>query len=369
MTKSLRMKFTGNAVLTPAYPDETDGHLLPKDGPLVAIMPGARRRRPGVFERQQIDAQFAFLYFEYAQLVLQQNDDRDADYKYPDETNIRTGVAFLEREEISLEVGAGRLTFVEGSTTGSPQVGSRETKWIARWKDFSFGRGKLKPGVLHGHDDYVRVVMPTGEVSAGFVGDPIARIDFDYANIDQGETSIVFPYAQEIVLTVDFADSAQFVRLRCDPFGGGRTSYFTFTWGGRSTIELLFGNGSLASLQSVLTGSIAGHNHVGDYDAEFDVIYDIADCLPDTPNHRLPLPHIMSFEILRIPCIATMIDSDSGTFAPATADVLDLKERREAPSPSADTFPPPKDEPTTTSSDARTMFRPRTLPTQGRQRR
>lgn len=302
MSKTLRMSFTGNAVLTPAYPDD----LQPRNGPLTAIMPGARRRRKALFDHQQINAQFAFLQFDYPQLVVEALNDRDADYIYPSEEDKQQGLCFLEREQVFLQVEDGPLTFRDGDVTAYPTVDSHETKYIARWDDFALGNAKLKPGVLERFDDYVRVVIPHGEITAGFVAEPIARIEFDYGPV----TPVALPYAQEIVVTIEFEDAVTEVTLRCDPFPpfmeNEESSFLTFTWGGRPSIDLLFGNGSLASIYSVLTGPIAGHDHLGDYDDEFNVLYDIVDCKEDDDG-RQPLPHIKSSEVLRIPCISSMI--------------------------------------------------------------
>lgn len=310
MTKVLRMKFTGNAVLTPDYPDG----LEPINGPLYAVMPGARRRRNSPFVGQQIDAQFAFVMFPYQQLIVKASNDRDADYKYPDVATARTGICFLEREDLAVEAtpAENQLTFQAGDTSGFPTIGATETKWIARWRDFaSGGRAALKPTVLTSPGDYVRVRMPAGHVTAGFVAEPIARLDFDY-----GLAPVPRPYAQEIVVTMTFADTVPSVTLSCQPFpgSGGQPTFLTFGWFGSPSIDLLFGNGSLASIQSVLTTPIAGHDHQGDYDVEFDVLYDAVNCLPDNAG-RLPLPHLKSFEILRVPCIASMIDQSNAGFA------------------------------------------------------
>jgi hypothetical protein len=376
MTKILRMKFTGNAVLTPEYPDDLEEEDY---GPLVAIMPGARRRRQGLFSRPQIDAQFAFVKFDYAQLVVTGPKDRDADYKYPEETDVHTGVCFLEREEIYFDIPPieSTLTFVPGDVSGTAQIGSTQTQWIARWKDFSFGRGALYADVVGSKTrDCVQVTIPGGEVSAEFIAEPIARIDFDYGN--PGEPSYVRPYAQQVVVTMTFDDSRPYVRLRSDPFNpvtNEESSYLTFIWGGRSTIDLVFGNGSMSSLQSLLSGSFAGHDHQGDYDSEFQALYDIVDCPPDTPNQRQPLPHILSFEISHIPCISTMIGAptpvegpknEAAAFAASVSSTATFAspERAGVPSPNAEIIPSPKADPI-----GNTQFKSRTLPSQGRQRR
>jgi hypothetical protein len=253
-----------------------------------------------------------FVVFPYLQLVVPSDrQGRSADFKYPDETAPSMGVCFFENEELTIEESPieHSLTFVPGSVVGMfPRVGSSETNFVARWADFAQGRASLKSGVLDQSGDFVRVQMPGGRVSSGFVAEPIALIDFDYI-----APRTPFPFAQEIVVSMTFADSVNAVSLRCDPFDGKfQESVLTFTWGGRPSIDLLFGNGSLASLQSVLSGSTAGHDHQGDFDIEFDVMFDIIDCPPDGQG-RQPLPHIRSSEVLHVPCTSTMIASGTGT--------------------------------------------------------
>ena len=340
MSKYLKMKFTGNAVLTPEYPD----NLNAINGPAHAIMPGARQRRQSEFHGQQIDAQFIFVTFPYAQLVVAADNDRDADYKYPTVITADTGVCFLEEEAIVVETTSqsDTLTFVNGDTSSFPTVNSHETGRIARWTDFSHGAGALKDGIPETPGHYVLVTIPGGEISSGYVSNQIARIDMDY-----GDVSEAAPYAQEIVVSIPFDDSVTSVSLSCTPFPGSyaQPSFLTFIWGGRPSIDLLFGNGSMASLQSVLSGDVAGHDHQGDYDVEFDVLYDIIDC-PADGNGRRPLPHIRSTEVLHVPCISSMIGQ------PGTGSVT------KAPPTSV----------TNSSDGAQPKWQPRTLPTQRRKR-
>ncbi|HYI11148.1 MAG TPA: hypothetical protein VEK57_18975 [Thermoanaerobaculia bacterium] len=303
MPKYLRVAFTGNAVLTPDYPDD----YQPIFGPLTAVMPGARQRRPSTFRTDPIHAQFAFLKFPYPHLVLENDEHRDADYKFPDVRDATTGLCFLEREELRLVTPASNvLTFDPTIPTHYPTTASTETEWVARWRDFALGgNARLRPGVLTGEGDYVRVVLPGGDVTASFVGEPIARIDFDYG--------APYPrvYAQEIVVTLTFDDSIPSVILEALPFQGtgARPSFFEFRWYDSPEISIQFGNGSMASIENVLRGSFAGLDHEGDFDLEFEVLYDIVDCNEDDPFfRRLPVPRVISREVLRIPCIATMLE-------------------------------------------------------------
>lgn len=372
MSKYLKMRFTGNAVLTPDYPDDlANGPAIP--GPLYAIMPGARRRRKSAFDGQQIDAQFAFVIFDNRQLMVDGTDDRRPDYKYLRGDNTELGVCFLERENVLVTTGptSDSITFVNGNTSGFPNLNSSETQRIARWKDFAFKRAYLKPHVLEDPttiSDYVRVIMPGGQVASGYISNQIAKVDFDFY-----QTSTPAAYAQEIVVTIPFEDSAQNVTLSCTPFPGSaeKTTSLTFIWGGRPSIDLLFGNGSMASLQSVLDGSIAGRDHEGDYDVEFEVLYDIIDCTIDGDSYR-PLPHIRSAEILRIPCISSMIGQQSGDsstdatparkITPRTNTAVAGSGSEESPSTTPAT-------PATTTVTKKTDRKPRTLQSQGRQRR
>lgn len=321
MTKVLKMSFTGSAILTPAYPTD----LSPIDGPLTALMPGARRVRRSTFE-DQINAQFTFVVFPYRHLVHESQDERDADYKYPDIKNVTTGLVFLEREEMRIEAFVsdrpngelpnGIISFDTSPSTGTPSVNSTGAGYIARWEDFAAGGNSRVVWGLHGEGDFVRIIIPAGEVSSGFVGEPIARINFDY-----GQDSPTKAYAQKIVVTMFFDDVFTDVTLNSTVFGGGpRDPYkLRFRWYDKSSIELLFANASLESMLNVLRGSFVGQDHEGDYDLEFEVLYDpderpnpnrprLIHVRPDAEG-RLPLPQIRSLETLRVPCIASMITS------------------------------------------------------------
>lgn len=302
MSKFLNLKFTGSIVVTPEYPDDVQQQICP---PLIAMMPGARRRRRSGFRGKQVDAQFAFVVFDYGQILKDGESARDADYKYPSIDTVSQGVCFLEREDLLVNVEPSPIRFVDGDTSLPPTVSSRETKRIARWSDFSNGNGQLKARVLQDHGEYARVVMPAGTVSSGYVSGLVTRIDFDY-----GDAPRAAAYAHEIVVSIEFPDDSPSVDLQCIPFPGStdQSSTLTFTWGAKPSIDLLFGNGTLASLSNVLTDAVAGQDHGGDYDVDFNAIYDIVNCLPDA-HGRTPLPHIENLEILRVPCAPTMIGS------------------------------------------------------------
>ena len=360
MTKLLNLSFTGNAALTPEYPD----NLKPITGPLKAIMPGARRQRPSLFDGQHINSQFVFLLFPFRQLVVSRGRlSRSTDYKHPNETAPETGVCFFESEQITIQSTkppreGNQLYFVEGDVTKRfPKVGSKETAWIARWTDFSFGYGSLKPETLTDPGDYVRMVMNGGIVSAGVSHEPIARLDFDYdRKVDP------FPYAQQIVLTMTFDDDVENVDLVCTPFSKtADTTTLTFTWGGRPSIDLFFGNGSLASLQSVLAGSVSGHDHEGDFDVEFDVMLDIIKCRADAQG-RQPLPHIRSAEVSHVPCTAAMVAM------PSTFDFSSVSTTDDTIIAPADTKKTARTE-ADAQRDGTATFLPRKLAAEPRQRR
>ncbi|MBV8547409.1 MAG: hypothetical protein JO093_08715 [Acidobacteria bacterium] len=313
MPKILKLAFTGNAVLTPEYPE----NLQPIDGPLYAVMPGARRVRQSDFPNNQINAQLAFLTFPYRNLVVEVADDRDADYKHPDIRDTKTGLCFLQREHlfISPHPLENKLTFDDSAATDFPTKTSTGVKYVAQWSHFADGGGSaLKKGFLSGDGDYVRVQIDGGEVSASFVGEPIALIDFDY-----GQNSDKRAYAQEIVITMTYPDETEFFQLQSRPFTGEAPgpSALKFYWYDSPEIKILFGNGSLASINSVLSGSFAGNNHEGDYDLEFEVLYNVVDVKPDQLG-RLPLPQIVSSEILHVPCVASMVSPPKSTETPTT---------------------------------------------------
>lgn len=325
--KTLKIAFTGSTVLTPAYPTG----LADVPGPLTAIMPGARRMRASS-RKDPINAQFAFIVFPYDHLVIDDEKHRDADYKYPGVRNTRTGVCFLEREHLTIDPKPKEqvLSFDKTPANGSPSVGSSGAEWIARWEDFAEGKAKLKLKAVGKDADVVRVELPAGKVSAAFVAEPIARINFGY-----GSHPATFPYAQTIVVTLTFKEEVSAVTLVSTGLGGkgADPSRLKLAWHGRTEMEILFGNGSLASLDNMLRNSFVGHDHEGDLDLEFEIIYDVVDC--PTIGGKRPLPRIKSHEILQVPCVSSMITATeepariSGkTNADITSAVADTDDRR-----------------------------------------
>jgi hypothetical protein len=302
MPKTLKLAFTGNAVLTPEYPDD----LQPIAGPLYAVMPGARRVRQSDFHKNQINAQFAFVTFPYRHLVVKDETDRDADHKHPDTRDTKIGLCFLQREHLDIYPPPlnGELTFDDSSTADFPTTATTGVKRAARWSDFASDGEPELYDVLNSEGDYARIRIPAGHVSSGFVTEPIALIGFDYGNFPPPPTA----YAQEIVVTLTYPDDTPSVFLYASPFAGEATepSTLRFDFYDASEIKILFGNGSLASMISVLNGSFAGNDHEGDYDVEFEVLYDVVDC-PEDQNNLLPLPQILSNEILHVPCVASMV--------------------------------------------------------------
>lgn len=317
MTRTLNIAFTGNAVLTPAYSDPP--RFPPIDGPLVAVLPGARRVRRSTFPTDQINAQFAFLKFPYRHLVRESGEDRDADYKHPDLRNVKAGLCIFEEEDLQLVTRPKetQLTFDPSATTDPPTIGSSGTGYIARWGDFAAGgESRIRDNVLQGNVDAVRVTLPGGKVTAGFVAEPIARINFDY-----GDSSPTLQYAQQIVVTLTFDDIEEVTFSVSRRGGPAAPSVLRFRWYDSPNIDLLFGNGSLTSILNTLSGSFVGQDHEGDFDVEFEVLYDIVHVTPDHLGRR-PLPQIKSVEVLRVPCIASMIDSEPQTSAAPAPEVL-----------------------------------------------
>jgi hypothetical protein len=318
MTKLLKLAFTGSTVLTPDYPDD----LSPIPGPLVAVLPGARRVRPSTFRTNQINAQFAFVRFDIANLAVTEGDrtSRDADHRHPDLRDPVAGLCFLERESLFLDPEPldTALSFDNSAITTYPTTSSTATKWIARWRDFAAGGNPFLLPEVFGDVDVTRVLISSGVVSSAFVHEPIARISFDY-----GVNPETRPYAQEIVVTLSYDDSVESVSLVAISLSDDGTprepSRLTFKWYDKPEIKLLFGNGSLAAIQSVLQGLFAGQDHQGDFDFEFEVLYDVVFCEDDDLN-RLPLPRITNNEIHRVPCIASMVSGPiSRPASPATS--------------------------------------------------
>jgi hypothetical protein len=328
MPRYLTIAFTGNTVLTPDYPD----NLWPIDGPLSAVLPGARHRRPSTLGTQ-IDSQLAFMTFRYRHLLIDAYNSRDADYKYPGTRRVTAGLCFLEREHLELVTRPieRQLTFDPSPITCAPAIGSTGALWIARWHDFAVeGQASIRPQVFVDQGDHVRLDIPAGHISAAFVSEPIARVDFDY-----GYYKKVRPYAQEIVVTLTFDDSVPYVEFLSWPFVEGtglppaEPSSLKFKWCDASTMKIIVGNGSLASIESVLRSSFAGHDHEGDFDVEFEVTYDVVNCEPDYYGVK-PLPLITNHEILRVPCIASMVAAapvvaEAKEAAPPVQIVTDLQ--------------------------------------------
>ena len=315
MPKLLQLAFTGTCLLTPEYPED----LTPIQGPLKAILPAGRRTRPSTFGNTPINAQFAVIVFDWGNLHVPTGDPsaRRSDHQYPDLRTPTKGLCFLEREYLILDPAPldTHLTFDDSPTTSYPTTASTATKWIASWSRFAANANanpRLKPEVWSPDFGAVHVEIPAGVVSAGFVDEPVPRINFDY-----GPRPETRPYAQEIRITLTYGDGIDSVTLVS--VGAGEPSRLTFKWHDAPTMKLTFGNGSLASILSLLQGSFAGQDHQGDFDLEFEVTYDAVAHEPDHNGHS-PLPRVMSNEVLRVPCISSMVASDPTEFAAASKE-------------------------------------------------
>jgi hypothetical protein len=295
MSKKLKIAFSGSVVLTPAYPNDS----RPIRGPLTAVMPGGRRSRKSKLLNDRIKAQFAFVKFDYRHLAVESPNDRDADYKHIENYKVTSALCFLEREQLELETQAleNELTFDKITPVDYPNKSSYGTKYIARWDDFA-KEGKAQLKKIDDKHDLVKVTLPGGYVTGEFIEEPIARINFDY-----GEHPQTCSYAQQIAVTLTFPDDTPSVTL----LSSAEPRRLTFKWYGASEISILIGNGTLASIWNLLTNVFVGQDHEGDFDLDFEVLYDVVEC--GTYKDKLPLPLIKSSEILRVPCIASMIGS------------------------------------------------------------
>ncbi len=323
MDKRVFLAFTGVAVVAPAYPG---AERWPAPGPIYALMPNSpRARRFPAYDLQfpdrtaDVSAHFAFAVFPYAHLVTGAG-NRGADYKYPNELVVDQGACFLFREQLTIDPPPIEtdVRYVEGDTSGVPEPDAQAAGWIADWKKFApAGPDSPFPGMAHfyenalfGDGDFVRLVLPGGLISSRFACAPPPKAHFPYGDIVPNPPTRFF--AHEIIVRLTFPETTTEFRLRSSPFYGsdlGPTD-LVFAWGDATEFKITFANGAHASLQNVFSGSCAGHDHEGRADHEFQLLYkDVIDCPPDE-FERKPVPVITTKEILRIPCLASMIEAD-----------------------------------------------------------
>jgi hypothetical protein len=336
--KRVHLAFTGVAVLQPAY--RGPGQAVFE--PLIAIMPESRRARVSeevilddgrVLGPRQIDAHHVFAVFPHAHLVRTPQ-TRDADYEYPTEREPEQGVCFFEREElIPWPPPLNTAVTYDDSPAGEdavPTKASTGAGWIANWGKFApGGNAHFYAGVIDEPGPFVRVRSERGgRISAGFVFEPPPKASFLYESVKP------IYFAHETVVTLDYPGETEFFELRSRRFDTSDAREpldLVFEWADTDEFKITFGNGSLVSLQGLLNGHFAGHDHAGPVDYEFQILRDVVSCEPDSLYHRLPVPYVTSREIVRVPCVASMLDTE-GQYAVRSESSRDLfgdvRERR-----------------------------------------
>lgn len=318
MSKFLRLAFTGIACLGPAYRGQEK-----VSGPLVAVMPTAHHARFGSDGETQVDAHFVYAAFNAAHLVTPRNKAekkkyRRADHEVVDERRKKWALCFLDREMLVVDPPPvtederkqeTEIRYnVSGNRTGLPGKGSTHVEWIARWSQFAAGgNARFKTHALEGKASLVRVVIPGGEVAAGFACPYTPQVRFLYGKELTGY------FAHEIVVTLRYKDETETVTLRSTPFDTEppyRPRDLVLTWGTADVIDLKIGNSSIDEMDNVLR-KYCGRQHEGRKDYEFEILYDVVACAPDRNNGgRLPLPEVLTNETRPVPCLATMIDME-----------------------------------------------------------
>jgi len=322
MLKRLHFAFTGVVVLAPGYP----GPGRPETpGPIYVLMPNSPRvRRFPAFDLEDpartadVSAHIAFAVFPYENLITTPG-YRGADYKYPTELIVDKGVSFLHREALSIYPPPMNTTviYVEGDTSGVPDQNAIAAGWIADWKKFAPSGDEEFPSMGHfyeaalfGEGDFIRLELPGGVISSRFACQPPPKAFFAYGDLGNPPASRFF--AHEIVVTMTFGETNTNFTLRSKPFAGSEDgpTDLSFEWGDATEMRITFANGAVASMENVLSGSCAGHDHEGRADHEFQLLYkDVIYC-PEDADGRKPVPVITSREILRIPCLSSTIEVD-----------------------------------------------------------
>ncbi|MGZ8731589.1 MAG: hypothetical protein ACXW5U_22490 [Thermoanaerobaculia bacterium] len=314
MAKTVKLAFTGVVCLQPAYAGTQE-----VNGPILAILPCSPSARHGSNGKTQVDAHFVFAAFQDVHLVQDQEKKRLADHKVVNVHGVKMSLCILHNERLTVTPSPQnqKVRFdLNGNSSGVPKPGYTHVEWIPRWEKFASGReAKLKD--LAGEKiHHVSVSLPAGDVAAGFVCPLTPKVQFQH-----GTESARF-YAQEIAVTLSYPDATQKFVLASEPvvsLVGAATASMSaeadimsiprptdleFTWGTNDEIEITIGNGSLASIDSVLNKG-CGHEHRGKIDYEFEIIYDAVSV--NDPQDKKPVPEVKNSEIRQIPCIATMI--------------------------------------------------------------
>lgn len=315
--KKVHLAFTGVAALQPAY--RGPGQAVFE--PIIAIMPESKRARVSEevilddgrrLQPKQIDAHHVFAVFPHAHLVRTLQ-TRDADYEYPTEREPEMGVCFFEREELIPwpQPLNNAVTYDDSPVADNvvPTKSSTGAGWIANWKNFApGGDAHFRGGVTHATGPFVRVRFPEGgRISAGFVFEPPPKASFLYENVKP------IYFAHETIVTLCYPGETEFFELlstRFEPPSDKEPLDLVFEWADTDEFKITFGNGSLVSLEGLLNRQFAGHDHAGPVDYEFQILRDVVCCKPDSLYRRLPVPYITSREIVRVPCVASMLDTE-----------------------------------------------------------
>jgi hypothetical protein len=313
--KYLKIGFTGVACLTPAY----DGATQEVAGPLYAVLPNSHSARFGSDHETQVDAHFVFAAFHSIHLPKPvkpaDKKRRRADYVFRNTATEKDwAVCFFERESLELvpapvvpddetKLDHTIRYNLHGNTTEPPAITDTHVNWIPRWDTFAEGgRAAFKAGVLTEPGSYVRLTIPGGDVSAGFVCRYVPRMKFLYKNNEPHY------YAHKIVVRLAYPDETETVTLRSKRFDAeppDRPADLVLTWGTADTIHLTLANASFEEMENVLRED-CGKQHLGTRDYEFEIIYDVVRCGRDEQDRR-PLPEVLSNETRPVPCMATMV--------------------------------------------------------------
>jgi hypothetical protein len=288
----VNLAFTGACVVTPAYRNSSTAQ-----GPIRVLMPSAPRARFASDLQTQIDAHFAYSVFAQAHLDDTRG-NRQPDFSWPVGNQPAKGVCFFHDETIAPVAPPLNRAVTFDESGGDPSEGSTDARWIANWHRFAATRNPLL--ISGGDAPLVRIELPAGHISSRFVTAPVTKIRFAGSDAEEPDY-----YAHEIVVSLEYPDDAEAFVLR-SMTSNGQPADLAFRWGDADAIEIAFGNGSLASITNVLDRAVAGHTHRSTTDYEFELLYDIIQCMPDMLGRR-PVPQLCGREILRVPCLASMI--------------------------------------------------------------
>jgi hypothetical protein len=280
------------------------------EGDIRVVLPCSHSARLGSNGTTQVDAHFVFAVFDRIHLVQNKGKKRFADHKMKNVDGREMGLCFFDCEELTVTpdpLTPKKIKYdLNGPSSGVPKPAYSHVDWIPRWSSFADKRDAKFKDLATEEIDFVGFTIPGGLISAGFVCPVTPKVAFKYG------TEPARFYAHEIVVTLKYADDVSTFTLSSKPTavasahskGIPRPTDLELTWGTSDEIRITIGNGSLASIESVLNGT-CGHEHRGKVDYEFEIIYDVVSV--NDPQDKRPVPEVGNSEIRQIPCIATMI--------------------------------------------------------------